>query len=286
MFATYSKPYLYFCKLLGKTWIAIVFFFVSLGVFAQGSLFIIGGGKRPPELLKKMLLEAGLEKQGYVVIIPFASAEPDSAVFYAQKQFTENALQVLGVLDKNISAARLDSIKNAKLIYFTGGDQNKLMATLRNTPLYEVIWQCYRNGGMIAGTSAGAAMMSKKMITGNEKKYKEYNQTFQTIEAENIEFGEGMGFLSKAIIDQHFLIRSRHNRLISAVIEFPEYLCVGIDEATAIFVKKGVAEVVGDAQVLVFENPKKNKKNLKGKLGAKNLRLSVYLQGEKFKIGN
>ncbi|GAB4129156.1 MAG: cyanophycinase [Raineya sp.] len=268
--------------------IAIVLFsfVLSCKVLAQGSLFIIGGGKRPPELLKKMLSEAGLEQQGYVVIIPFASAEPDSAIFYAQKQFAENGLQIMGLLDKNVSNAQLDSIRKARLIYFTGGDQNKLMATLRHTPLYEAIWQCYRNGGMIAGTSAGAAMMSKKMITGNEKKYKDYKQTFQTIEADNIEFGEGMGFLTKTIIDQHFLIRSRHNRLISAVIEFPEYLCVGIDEATAIFVKKGVAEVVGDAQVLVFDNPKKNKKLFNNKLGAKNLRLSVYLPGEKFRIDN
>jgi cyanophycinase len=262
------------------------FLLIAFHLQAQGSLFIIGGGKRPPELLQKMLVEAGLEKNGYVVIIPFASAEPDSAVFYAEKQFKERNLQILGIIDKNVSETRLDSIRNARLIYFTGGDQNKLMATLRNTPLYEAVWQCYRNGGMIAGTSAGAAMMSKKMITGNEKKYKNYKETFQTIEADNIEFGEGMGFLEKAIIDQHFLIRSRHNRLISAVIEFPEYICVGIDEATAIFVKKGIAEVVGDAQVLVFENPKKSKKVTQDKLGAKNLRLSVYLKGEKFKIGN
>lgn len=259
---------------------------LSFGLQAQGSLFIIGGGKRPPELLNKMLSEAGLEKQGYVVIIPFASAEPDSAVLYAQKQFTERGLQVLGIVHKDIGEATLDSIRKARLIYFTGGDQNKLMTALQNTPLYEAIWQCYRNGGMIAGTSAGAAVMSKKMITGNEKKYPDYKQTFQTIEADNIEFGEGMGFLAKTIIDQHFLIRSRHNRLISAVIEFPEYLCVGIDESTAIFVKKGVAEVVGYSQVVVFENPKKNKKSLNGKIGAKNLRLSVYLHGEKFKIRN
>lgn len=258
----------------------------AFSLHAQGSLFIIGGGKRPPALLQKMLFEAGLDKQGYVVIIPFASAEADSAVFYAEKQFKERNLQVLGILEKRLSESKLDSIRKARLIYFTGGDQNKLMATLRNTPLYEAVWQCYRNGGMIAGTSAGAAMMSKKMITGNEKKYKDYNQTFRTIEADNIEFGEGMGFLKNAIIDQHFLIRSRHNRLISAVIEFPEYICVGIDEATAIFVKKGIAEVVGDAQVLVFENPKKSRKVKQDKLGAKNLRLSVYVNGEKFKIGN
>jgi cyanophycinase len=79
-------------------------------------------------------------------------------------------------------------------------------------------------------------------------------------------------------------VRSRHNRLLSAVIEFPEYLCVGIDEATAILVQNKNAEVVGDSQVIVFENPKKSKIKQGIKLGGKNLRVSVYVAGEKFKI--
>lgn len=253
--------------------------------FAQkGKLFIIGGGKRPPELVQRMLQEATLDKGGYAVIIPFASSEPDSAVFYAKQQFSERNIKVFAILHSTLSQNALDSVKNAKLIYFTGGDQNKLMKTIRTTTLYQAIWQCYEQGGMIAGTSAGAAVMSKKMITGNEKRYPAYSQTFQTIEAENIEFSEGMGFLEKTIIDQHFLVRSRHNRLLSAVIEFPEYLCVGIDEATAILVQNKNAEVVGDSQVIVFENPKKSKIKQGIKLGGKNLRVSVYVAGEKFKI--
>jgi cyanophycinase len=255
---------------------------------AQGKLFIIGGGKRPPELLNRMFVESGLDKGGYVIILPMASSEPDSAIFYAQKQFAENKIKAMGYdfskNAKNASKSALDSIKNAKLIYFSGGDQNKLMASVQNTPVYDAIWACYQQGGMIAGTSAGAAVMSKKMITGNEKRYKEYNQTFQTIETDNVEFGEGMGFLKKTIIDQHFLIRSRHNRLISAVIEHPEFLCVGIDEATAILVNKNKVEVVGDSQVIVFENPKKSKNVYKNKLGATNLKVSVYTTGQKFRI--
>lgn len=268
-----------------KNLVLLTFLLLALQSFAQkAKLFIIGGGKRPAELVQRMLQEAKLDKGGYAVIIPFASAEPDSAIFYAKQQFSERNIPVLAILDSHLSKNVLDSVKNAKLIYFTGGDQNKLMKTLRQTELYQAIWHCYRQGGMIAGTSAGAAVMSKKMITGNEKRYPAYSQTFQTIEAENIEFAEGMGFIEKTIIDQHFLIRSRHNRLLSAVIEFPDYLCVGIDEATAILVQNNIAEVVGTSQVIVFENPKKSKSQQGIKLGAKNLRVSVYVAGEKFKI--
>ncbi|MCS6796134.1 MAG: cyanophycinase [Raineya sp.] len=268
-----------------KRLLVILFFSIYFQAFSQkGKLFIIGGGKRPPELVQRMIQEAGLDKGGYAVIIPFASNEPDSAIFYAKEQFVERNIKVVPIVSASLLESTLDSVRKAQLIYFTGGDQNKLMKTLHKTPLYEAIWQCYRNGGTIAGTSAGAAVMSKKMITGNEKRYPAYNQTFQTIEAENIEFGEGMGFLEKTIIDQHFLIRSRHNRLLSAVIEFPEYLCVGIDEATAILVKNGFAEVVGISQVIVFENPQKSRTQKGIKIGAKNLRVSVYVVGEKFKI--
>jgi len=106
------------------------------GFLLKALCLLLVGEKDILNFSKKIFLEAGLEKKGYVVIIPFASAEPDLAVFYAQKQFAEIGLQKVGVLDKSASAARLDSIKNAKLIYFTGGDQNKLMATFRSTHLY------------------------------------------------------------------------------------------------------------------------------------------------------
>ena len=140
------------------------------------------------------------------------------------------------------------------------------------------------HGAMVAGTSAGAAVMSLVMITGNELKHPDYASTFRNIEADNIETKTGLGMLRTAIIDQHFVKRSRHNRLISAVIEYPEMLCIGIDESTAILVRNNKAEVIGESQVLVYSNPMKSKKVKDGKLGAQGLQLDIYLPGNTFEI--
>jgi cyanophycinase len=105
------------------------------------------------------------------------------------------------------------------------------------------------------------------------------------IETNNLETSRGLGLLDKVIIDQHFVVRSRHNRLITAMIEFDNIMGIGIDESTAILVKGAEAEVIGDSQVIVITKPNPGKKVLREKLGAKGLRLDVYLEGEKFAVG-
>jgi len=256
---------------------------------ASGKLFIIGGGKRPSGMVQRMIQEAGLDTAGYIVILPMASSEPDTAVFYSKRQFME--LGVTNIADfrftKETAATptQLDSLENAALIYITGGDQNAFMEIVAGSPVEEAIKICYQNGGMVAGTSAGAAVMSEKMITGNELRQTDYRETFRTIEAANIELGKGLGLITTAIVDQHFVWRSRHNRLITAVIENPELKGIGIDEATAILVTGKKAEVVGESQVLVLENPeRKSIINSTQKLGAPNLRLSVLLPGDTFDL--
>jgi cyanophycinase len=158
------------------------------------------------------------------------------------------------------------------------------MNIVAGTEIEKAIAEAYKRGSLVGGTSAGAAVMSKVMITGNELKYPEYSSTFQNIEENNIETKPGLGLLENVIIDQHFVKRSRHNRLISAVIEFPDKMCVGIDESTAILVTGNEVEVVGDSQVVVFENPKHRKTVKNGKLGARGIVMSVFLPGEKFKL--
>lgn len=254
-----------------------------------GKLFIIGGGKRPPEMIQRMITEAGLDKGGYIVILPMASSEPDTSVFYTAKQFIEHGVARIADFrfSQEISAtsSQLDSLRNASLIYITGGDQNRFMQAVAGTDVEAAIKECYHRGNMIAGTSAGAAVMSEKMITGNELKNRDYRETFRTIEAANLELGQGLGFLKTVIVDQHFVWRSRHNRLITAVIENPGIKGIGIDEATAILVKDNLAEVVGESQVLVFDNPDKSfRTNEQGKLGARYIRLQVLLPGEYFKF--
>lgn len=254
----------------------------------KGQLFIIGGGKRPESMIRKLVGISGIDKNGYGIILPMSSAEPDSAVYYAKIQFSTLGLEnVVGMnfnKGETITKAQQDSISHASMIYIAGGDQNKFMDIVGNTPIESAIKEAYRQGSVIAGTSAGAAVMSEKMITGNELRHPEYEATFRNIESDNIELKQGLGLLETAIVDQHFVKRSRHNRLFSAVIEHPNLLGIGIDESTAIIVKGDSAEVVGDSQVIVFSNPEQSKKQAGALLGAESIQVDILLPGSRFSL--
>lgn len=257
-------------------------------IIAKGKLFIIGGGSRPSAMIDRIIAASGVDTSGYGIILPMSSSEPDSAVFYAKKQFSaKNLTNIKGLhFTKNgvFSSDKIDSLKNASLIYISGGDQNRFMDVVQNTEIEKAIHEAYKNGSLIAGTSAGAAVMSKMMITGTELKNPEYSSTFRNLQSENIEIKTGLGMIENVIIDQHFVKRSRYNRLLSAVIEHPETTGIGIDESTAILVQGNTAEIVGENQVLVFKNPKKSKNLYQDKLGANGLTIDVLLPGETFKI--
>ncbi len=254
----------------------------------KGKLFIIGGGSRPSAMVDRIIKETGLDKAGYGIILPMSSVEPDSAVYFAKKQFVEKGINTIYglnfVKNEKWTKSKLDSIKNAKLVYISGGDQNKFMEIVAGTDIEKAIHESYKNGNLIAGTSAGAAVMSKQMITGAELKHTKYSATFKNIESDNIEIKTGLGMLTNVIIDQHFVKRSRYNRLISAVIEHPDMFGIGIDESTAILVIGDSAEVVGDSQVIVLKNANKSKNVHEEKLGAHNMQLNIFLPGETFKL--
>lgn len=274
------KKYLFFLVFLA--------FNFTFSQNSKGKLFIIGGGSRPDFLVDRMIKEAGLKSGETVAIFPHASEEQDSSFYYAKQQFEKRNLKALDCAfkkDEKLSPSKLDSLKTAKLIYIGGGDQVTFMEIINSNPeVKNLLKSAYQNGKMIAGTSAGAAVMSEVMITGNQLKYKDYENTFDNIEIKNVETKQGLGFIKTAVIDQHFVVRSRYNRLLSLIIENPTYKGIGIDEGTAILVKNGSAEVVGRAQVIVFKNPKQSKKLNGDKLGAQGITLDIYLNGEKFKF--
>ncbi len=267
--------------------LVLVFGFV-LAQMPKGKLLIIGGGDSPDFLIDRMVKEAGLKKGEYVAIFPLASSIPDSSFIYTSEDFEKRDLKTLNCYfnkGEKLSKPRLDSLKKAKLIFISGGDQTKFMELINSYPeVKDIIKTSYFNGNMIAGTSAGAAVMSDVMITGNQLKHKEYNSTFDNIENNNVETQKGLGFITSAVIDQHFIIRSRYNRLLSLIIDHPKLKGIGIDESTAILVKNGEAEVVGKAQVIVFKNPGQYKTSLKDKPGARAITLDIYLNGERFKL--
>lgn len=270
----------------------IVLFLTSFFLQAQapkGKLFIIGGGDRSDDLMKQVLSVADLTKKDYIVVLPMSSEEPDSSFIFFKTQMVKLTSNPIVMLNFNATTAQnktlTDSLQKAKLIFISGGDQVRFMNVVHNTPIKTAIQKAYENGSTISGTSAGAAVMSEKMITGNQKLQKEYSGTFDNIRYDNLETSEGLGLLKTAVIDQHFLKRNRYNRLLSALVEFPALTGIGIDEGTAIIVRNNQVEVAGESEVIVVRNPKgilKAKKN--NLISIENLQMSIYTAGQKFNI--
>ena len=235
----------------------------------------------------QMLKASQLDKGGYMVILPMSSEEePLVNVEEAREIF--KGISGLKIYHYNIlkgdkvSAERLDSIRNACLVFISGGDQVHFLDITKGTGINEAIHDAYNKGALIAGTSAGASLMSKIMVTGNELKRPDDN--FTHIEAGNVETIEGLGFLQNVTIDQHFVVRKRYNRMLSYGLENPNHMSIGIDEATAIFVEGKKATVFGISQVIVLRNKGAKIDNRNGLLGAQGLKLDIYLPGDSFKI--
>jgi cyanophycinase len=252
----------------------------------KGKLFIIGGGKRPPELIQELLNVSNLDEEDEIVILPMSSSEPDTAIFYATKQFTDlgipgERIQGLNFKKDSISPQWIDQLAHADLIYISGGNQSRFMDVALGTAIQEAIQNAYHRGATVAGTSAGAAVMSQLMITGDERKHSDNSGSFRTIESNNIILTEGIGLIKNAIIDQHFIYRKRLNRLISVAIEHPEITAIGIDESTAIIVDQNQARVVGLSQVILLKS-NEDAREQNGLLGADDIQLSVKLPGDTF----
>jgi cyanophycinase len=223
-----------------------------------GHLFIIGGGPRPSEMMERFIELAG-GRESKIVIIPVASTTPLETGMRHKLELELSGCSDVSVIDclRREEADRpenLSMLKDAKAVFFSGGDQNKLVAFLKDTRLLAKVKKVYTAGGLIGGTSAGAAIMSKVMICGdglNDSDISPY--LFNPIVREHVKLSEGFGFLENAIIDQHFNTRSRKNRLINAVLEHPYLSGIGIDESTAVIVNSGGSfEVTGENNVFVF----------------------------------
>jgi cyanophycinase len=217
-------------------------------------------------------------------VLPMASEIPDTGFKYISLQLRAHTNLPIRNFDFNKHDTKdvkwVDSVAKAKLIYILGGDQNRFMKAVLNTAVYSAIHKAYNTGSTIAGTSAGAAVMSKYMITGVQLKDSKYKETFDKLWDNNIEFSEGLGLLEHTIIDQHFLKRNRYNRIISALAAKPGYMGVGIDESTAIIVKGSKATVAGDSQVLRFVSPENAQTTTSGLLKFKRIDLSIYTAGD------
>lgn len=223
----------------------------------KGHLMIIGGGERTAEIMQAAVDIAGGPASRFV-IIPQASSEPLETALYQQKdilKYGAGAVSYLMLDSSNVDdQINMEQIRNATAIFFSGGDQSRLTRLLIGTELLKEINALYKRGGLISGTSAGAAIQSEIMITGEEHLNKNTDRPYNTIAPNNIETVQGFGWLTEAVIDQHHIKRRRNNRLISVVLEHPELLGIGIDESTAILVNPDrTFKVLGDATVIIYD---------------------------------
>jgi cyanophycinase len=257
---------------------------------AKGHLLIIGGGERTDEIMKRFVELAGGEK-ARIVVFPMASGYAESVGVRQSEQIKtfgvrhSFSLNIDRTMADNDSVVRL--LENVTGVFFSGGDQSKLTAALKNTKAEKRIHEIYARGGVIGGTSAGAAVMSKIMLTGEELINKDSTSAYFTIAKGNIETKEGFGFVTEAIIDQHFIVRKRHNRLITLILENPSLLGVGIDESTCIIVNPDrTFSVLGESVVIVYDARKA--KNLavtkNGYLAGEGLVMSVLKSGDTFNL--
>lgn len=256
----------------------------------KGHLLIIGGGERTDEIMQRFVDLAGGDK-ARIVVFPMASGYADSVGVRQSAQLKKFGVSHSFSLNIDRTTADSDSVvrllEHVTGVFFSGGDQSKLTAALKNTKLEKRIHEIYARGGVIGGTSAGAAVMSRIMITGEELIHKDSAAAFFTIAKGNIETKEGFGFISDAIIDQHFVVRKRHNRLISLVLENPSLLGIGIDESTCIIVNPdGTFSVLGESVVIVYdaataENPAVTKN---GYLAGRGLRMHILKSGDTYHL--
>ncbi len=258
--------------------------------FNQGHLVIIGGGERPDYLMEKIVELAG-GSQSHILIIPNASSDPVEAAVGEQVRFLEHGagkVDYVYLTPSNVNSdstlKRLDGVTG---VFFTGGSQRRLQKVLDGSSFLQKIQDLYNNGGVISGTSAGAAVMSPLMITGGELANPDSDHSFGTIREKNIEVLDGFGLIKSVIIDQHFIWRKRFNRLLSLVLENPDFLGIGIDESTAIIVNPdNTFSVLGERSVLVLDASKANgiQTDPRGNLAGAGIRLHLLVSGQSFDL--
>lgn len=252
----------------------------------RGHLVLIGGGDKPPEAMRKFVELAG-GPGAPIAVIPTASKESDTGTYYLSlfgKEYGCRRVIVLPIKTRKdaMSAELAQLAGEAKGIFFAGGDQNRVTEALLDTPVGAALAAAFRAGAAVGGTSAGTACQSALMITGEGD--------FEVVRAGAVELARGLGFFPGVIVDQHFVARQRSNRLLSAILEHPDLLGVGIDEDTAIWVRPGGEfTVIGERSVVVLDAAGAEVRRGAGKagrelLGVTGLRVHVLLPGETFDV--
>ncbi|NNE93620.1 MAG: cyanophycinase [Verrucomicrobiales bacterium] len=224
---------------------------------SPGTLIVAGGGALPDRIFDRFVEFAGGEK-ARILIIPQASEKADAGE-RGKSIFANRPHQKLEVLDLGNRETALKQIEQSTGIWISGGAQNLLMKRLRDVDgAVEGIRSAHRKGVVVAGSSAGAAVMSDIMIAGD-----------------TLPLDRGLALWPEVVVDQHFAARKRMQRSLDAISKHPDKVGVGIDENTAVLVHPdGKLEVLGERGVTVIDA--RNSKKDNAPLALQNIRVDRY----------
>jgi cyanophycinase len=263
----------------------------------KGSLVIIGGALRPDNAaVWERIVQLAGGKGAKIAVFASASAYPEktgkSNVERLNKSgadafFVPVAVKLQGTDykamadDPQVAAA----VRASGGAYFAGGDQERITRALKhpdgsNTLVLDALWDMYRAGGVIAGSSAGAAIMSSTMF-GDPKTVL---ATLKLGVAEGHEITPGLGFIGDDVfVDQHLLVRGRFARMLPAMLKKGYKIGLGIDENTAMVVSPNRdVEVVGYKGALLIDLANASAQD--GAFNVSNVRLSYLDNGDRFNI--
>ncbi|MCQ1530800.1 cyanophycinase [Lutispora saccharofermentans] len=255
----------------------------------RGTLVIIGGAedKTADMRILKIVYRLSGGDNGTVAVVTTATNSP----YEAEKEYNDifknlGSKAVYGINISNRAQADdqrlIKQIRECDCIFFVGGDQLRISSILGGTEFHKAVLESLNNGKVIAGTSAGASMMSQVMVVEGRDDEAPRKCT--------LKMAPGMGLLQGVIIDQHFNQRGRIGRLLAAVAQNPGVIGIGIDEDTAAIVNSelnlkvagsGVVTVV-DGRDITFTNT--SEQYAEEPLAITNVKIHVFPEGYGFNL--
>jgi cyanophycinase len=253
---------------------------IKIGIMPAASLSPVKSGKAYTE----DFMSYGVPEKN-IEIIPIAIKDDKETQNIDESTWKDNG--------KNPQVAK--KIKDYDAIWFVGGDQIRYTRTLydkgKNTPVLDAVWEIYKKGAVLGGSSAGAAIMSDPMIGGGESMGALNNgvtwEDSSSVKGDKRVFlTKGLGFFTYGMVDQHFNQRGRLGRLIVAAMETNNKLGFGIDEDTAMIVYNdtGTIEVIGTNGLTIVNLSKAVKDNKKKHSEIKDIVISYIENGDTYDI--
>lgn len=217
-----------------------------------GDLILIGGHEEKGAGADASVLDAVAERAdgGPLLVLTTAAHDPEKAAAIYGAAFRERGVRDVDTIDVRARAEAYDDAlvaraAAARAYFLTGGDPVRLTSQLGGTPLFQRVYDNWRAGAPIAGTSAGALTQSEAMIV--------HGSDQRSHEIAGVRMAPGFGLVHGAVIDVHFAERGRLPRLLGAIAHCPRHVGIGIDEDAAVIVAGRRCTVLGSSAVYVVD---------------------------------